>query len=125
MTCSPPNAEAVAAHEWRVPERYNVAADVCDRHAPAKLAMIHEDPQGRVHEVRWGELQSLSNQVANVLRQRGVEKGERVAMLAPPTATSLPMRSSTTAASSRASARWRSRRPGRVSGFTLRASWPG
>jgi len=24
--------EVVAAHEWRVSERYNIAADVCDRH---------------------------------------------------------------------------------------------
>ena len=26
--------EAVAAHEWQVPERYNIAADVCDKHPP-------------------------------------------------------------------------------------------
>ena len=24
--------QARAEHEWRVPERYNIAADVCDRH---------------------------------------------------------------------------------------------
>ena len=33
--------QAVAEHEWRVPERYNIAADVCDKHDPGKLAMIH------------------------------------------------------------------------------------
>jgi acetyl-CoA synthetase len=77
--------EAVAAHEWRVPERYNIAQDVCDKHPADKLAMIHEDPSGAVREVAWGELQARSNQLANVLRERGVQKGDRVAMLLPPT----------------------------------------
>jgi acetyl-CoA synthetase len=77
---------ACAQHEWRVPERYNIAADVCDKHDPDKLAMIHEDFRGTVREVRWGELQSASNRFARVLREHGVEKGDRVAMLLPPTA---------------------------------------
>jgi acetyl-CoA synthetase len=33
--------EACAAHSWQVPERYNIAADVCDKHPRDKLAMIH------------------------------------------------------------------------------------
>src|SRR3954451_15340223 len=77
--------EAVAAHEWQVPEKYNIAADVCDKHDAGKLAMIHEDPDGNVREVKWGELQELSNRFANVLRAHGVERGDRVAMLLPPT----------------------------------------
>ena len=77
--------EAVAQHEWRVPERYNIAADVCDKHDPDKLAMIHVHFGGEVREVRWGELQAASNRFARVLREHGVEKGDRVAMLLPPT----------------------------------------
>jgi acetyl-CoA synthetase len=77
--------EAVAQHRWEVPERYNIAADVCDRHPRDKLAMIHEDFRGRVRRVDWGELQDLSNRFANVLAALGVEKGDRVAMLLPPT----------------------------------------
>jgi acetyl-CoA synthetase len=77
--------EAVAAHEWQVPERYNIAADCCDKHPADKLAMIHEDFEGNVREVRWGELQEWSNRFANVLRAHGVERGDRVAMLLPPT----------------------------------------
>jgi acetyl-CoA synthetase len=76
---------AVAQHEWRVPERYNIAQDVCDKHPADKLAMIHEDFAGNVREVLWGELQEKSNRFANVLRAHGVEKGDRVAMLLPPT----------------------------------------
>ena len=60
--------EAVAQHAWNVPERYNIATDVCDKHAPDKLAMIHEDPGGNVREVHWGELQATSNRSA---RSRG------------------------------------------------------
>ena len=51
--------EAVANHEWRVPERYNIAEDVCDKHPADKLAMIHEHFDGTVREVQWGELQEL------------------------------------------------------------------
>src|SRR3954463_3364233 len=72
-------------HRWEVPERYNIARDVCFKHPADKLAMIHEDAAGNVREVRWGELQELTNRFANVLAARGVRKGDRVAMLLPPT----------------------------------------
>ena len=75
----------VAAHEWHVPERYNIAEDVCFKHPADKLAMIHEDFEGNVRDVRWGELQDNANRFANVLRAHGVEQGDRVAMLLPPT----------------------------------------
>jgi acetyl-CoA synthetase len=78
--------EAVAAHEWRVPERYNIATDVCDKHPRDKLAMVHEHFNGTVREVQWGELQDLANQAAHVLRANGVERGDRVAVVLPPTA---------------------------------------
>jgi acetyl-CoA synthetase len=77
--------EAVANHRWDVPERYNIAADVCDRHPREKLAMIHEDFHGNVRRVDWGELQDTSNRFANVLVAAGVGRGDRVAMLLPPT----------------------------------------
>jgi acetyl-CoA synthetase len=77
--------EVCAAHSWDVPERYNIAEDVCFKHPPDKLAMIHEDPDGAVREVTFGELQQMANRAANVLRARGVERGDRVAMLLPPT----------------------------------------
>jgi len=77
--------EACAEHSWDVPERYNIAADVCDRHPRDKLAMIHEDPDGNVRELRWGELQDMSDRFARVLAERGVQRGDRVAMLLPPT----------------------------------------
>src|SRR4051795_6271873 len=77
--------EAVAGHSWNVPDRYNIAQDCCDKHPPDKLAMVWESYTGEQREVKWGELQSLSNRFANVLRDHGVERGDRVAMLLPPT----------------------------------------
>jgi acetyl-CoA synthetase len=77
--------QACAEHSWNVPERYNIAADVCDKHPRDKLAMIHEDFSGVIREVSWGELQDLSNKFANVLRANGVGRGDRVAMLLPAT----------------------------------------
>jgi acetyl-CoA synthetase len=77
--------DACTSHRWEVPEHYNIAADVCDRHPRDKLAMIHEDFQGTVRRITWGELQDASNRFANVLTAHGVRKGDRVAMLLPPT----------------------------------------
>ena len=68
-----------------MPERYNIAADVCDKHPRDKPAMVWERFDGARREVTWGELQDLSNQAANVLRDHGVERGERVAVVLPPT----------------------------------------
>src|SRR5205807_5534389 len=55
------------------------------KHPRDKLAMIHEDFQGRVRRVSWGELQDNSNRLANVLVAHGIEPGDRVAMLLPAT----------------------------------------
>src|ERR1700730_425246 len=77
--------EALARHRWEVPERYNSAADVCDRHPRDKLAMVHESFDGKVRRVVWGELQDTSNRFADVLAGNGVGRGDRVAMLLPPT----------------------------------------
>jgi acetyl-CoA synthetase len=77
--------QACAEHEWVVPERYNIAADVCDKHPRDKLAMIHEDFAGTVREVHWGELQDMAAQAANVLAAAGVKRGDRVALVLPPT----------------------------------------
>ena len=66
-----------------MPERYNIARDVCDKHEPDRLAMVWEDWQGNERRVSFGELQELSNRFANVLEADGVERGDRVATLLP------------------------------------------
>src|SRR4051812_18793030 len=77
--------EACSSHRWQVPDRYNIAADACEKHPPGKLAMVWEDFRGDERLVKWGELQSLSARAANVLRAHGVERGDRIAVVAPAT----------------------------------------
>src|ERR1700712_120181 len=72
-----------AAHRWDVPERYNIARDVCDKHERGRLAMVWEDWRGTERNVSFGELQDLSNRFANVLEAHGIERGDRVATLLP------------------------------------------
>jgi acetyl-CoA synthetase len=75
--------QACEAHEWRVPERYNIASDVCDKQPAQKTAMVFEDFRGNQREVSWAEQRALANQAANLLTSRGVERGDRVAVCAP------------------------------------------
>src|SRR4051794_17913859 len=77
--------EVCAQHEWDVPKRYNIAEDVCDKHPRDKLAIVHERFDGERREMNWGELQDLANQAANLLASLGVTRGDRVAVVLPPT----------------------------------------
>jgi acetyl-CoA synthetase len=70
-------------HRWEVPERYNIASDVCDKHPRDRLAMVWEDWRGNERHVQFGELQDLSAKFANVLEAHGIERGDRVATLLP------------------------------------------
>ena len=77
--------EVCAGHRWEVPARYNLAADVCDKHPRHKPAMIWESFDGATRELEWGELQDLANQAAHTLSARGVRQGDRVAVVLPAT----------------------------------------
>jgi acetyl-CoA synthetase len=77
--------QACAAHRCEVPAQYNIATDACDKHPRDKLAMVWESFDGSYRELVWGELQDLANQAAHVLRAHGVERGDRVAVVAPAT----------------------------------------
>jgi acetyl-CoA synthetase len=77
--------ELRSAHRWEVPERYNIAADVCDGRPPDALAMLHEHHDGTRRDVHWGELQALAGRAANLLAGCGVGRGDRVAVVLPPT----------------------------------------
>jgi acetyl-CoA synthetase len=81
---SPSYERMCASHRWNVPARYNIAADVCDKHPRAKPAMVWESFDGTVRELDWGALQDLSNQAAHMLAAHGVARGDRVAVVLPP-----------------------------------------
>ena len=75
--------EMCERHSWEVPERYNIATDVCDKHDRDRPAMVWEDWEGNERRVDFGELQDLSGKFANVLEAHGVEREDRVATLLP------------------------------------------
>ncbi len=78
-------AEIVGRFRWRIPDRYNIAVDVCDKWAdqPDRTALIYLDPEGRVFEYSFARLKTLSNRLANGLKAKGVRAGDRVGILLP------------------------------------------
>ena len=73
---------------WKIPARYNIGVDVCDRWAAydaRRLAILHVHPDGRSDEVSYGWLKETSDRLANVLAAHGVARGDRVAILLPQT----------------------------------------
>jgi acetyl-CoA synthetase len=71
---------------WRIPDRYNIGVDVCDRwaeHEPRRLAILHARPDGTPIEISYGWLKETSDRLANVLRAHGIARGDRVAILLP------------------------------------------
>ena len=76
----------VGCFRWDVSDRYNIGVDVCDKWAnrePDRLALIHKTPDGAVVEYTFGDVQQLSNRLANLLTARGVAAGDRVGVLLP------------------------------------------
>jgi len=74
------------AFRWNVPERFNIAWAVCDRHAeatPDAPALLYEDADGRSQTMTFAMLQRQANKLANVLLHLGVKPGDRVAIHLP------------------------------------------
>ena len=71
---------------WQIPSHYNIGVDVCDRwaaEAPRRTALLNVLANGAVEEISYGALSEQSNRLANVLRARGIGRGDRVAILLP------------------------------------------
>ncbi|MFL5036575.1 MAG: acyl-CoA synthetase [Microvirga sp.] len=86
LTPAPDYDGLVAAFRWRIPARYNIGVDVCDRGAaaePERAAILEIGPDGRVAALTCGALRERSNRLANALRARGIGRGDRVAILLP------------------------------------------
>jgi len=79
----PTYEQLYASFRWNIPARYNIAADVCDRHAadPGKIALIGEGADGKVWRMTFREIQRKANQLANLLVSLGLVKGDRVMLL--------------------------------------------
>jgi acetyl-CoA synthetase len=70
---------------WRIPDRYNIAVDTCDRHADGsnRLALIFVAETGAATEFSFDYFRQRSNRFANTLRAHGFARGDRLAILLP------------------------------------------
>ena len=75
--------ELRSGFRWRIPARYNIGVDACDKWAgdADRLALIHEDEAGRVETFTFARLKELSDRFANALGGLGVGRGDRVGIL--------------------------------------------
>ncbi|WNC90996.1 acyl-CoA synthetase [Paraburkholderia sp. FT54] len=73
--------ESLAANfAWRIPARYNIGVDVCDKWADSsgRLALIYEDPEGNATRYTFDQLKALSDRFANALLAAGAQRGDRI-----------------------------------------------
>jgi acetyl-CoA synthetase len=72
-----------ASFRWNIPKRYNIATDVCDRHAadPDKVALIGVTPDDKPWQMTFRDVQRQANQLANLLVSLGLVEGDRVMLL--------------------------------------------
>jgi acetyl-CoA synthetase len=68
---------------WVIPERFNIAQAICDRHVGARrIALIYEAPEGTIL-LTFEHLQEQSMRLANALAAHGIEHGDRIGILLP------------------------------------------
>jgi acetyl-CoA synthetase len=80
--------QLVASFRWKIPDRYNIGTDVCDKWAdaePERLALVHRQANGAVDRYRFTDIRDLSNQCANLMASFGIKQGDRVGILLPQT----------------------------------------
>jgi acetyl-CoA synthetase len=76
-------SEIYDAFRWAVPERFNIAQAICDRHTGARrTALICETTEGTT-TLTFEHLQEQSRRLANALAAQGIERGDRIGILLP------------------------------------------
>jgi acetyl-CoA synthetase len=81
-----------AEFRWSLPARFNIAEACCDRFArtePGRTALIRYDADGGLTPVSYGALREESLRLAAALSERGVGRGDRVAILLPQSAATV------------------------------------
>lgn len=71
----------VVDYKYKYPEHFNFAYDVVDEIAkaePNRRAMIWCNPEGEEHVFTYGDLKRYSDKTANMLRAKGIGKGDMV-----------------------------------------------
>ncbi len=74
-----------AEFRWQVPAIFNIATMICDRHTSLaqQTALFCENEAGDTAHFTFGQLKTWSNQLANSFAKRGIEQGDRVAIVLP------------------------------------------
>jgi acetyl-CoA synthetase len=83
--------EVYRSFRWEVPERFNIADAICDRHAratPEAPALIIDDGEGKTDTWSFARLEEAAKRLANWLRERGIGRGDIVAIHLPQCAAS-------------------------------------
>jgi acetyl-CoA synthetase len=78
--------EVIRTFRWEVPERFNIAEAICDRHAraaPDAPALVIVDGGGRADTWSFERLQRAANRLANALAASGIGRGDIVAIHLP------------------------------------------
>jgi acetyl-CoA synthetase len=75
--------EVYHSFQWKIPERYNIGVDICDKWANQRdrLALIYEDDNGRIDHYTFGDLKKHSNRLANGLKSCDLGHNDRVGIL--------------------------------------------
>jgi acetyl-CoA synthetase len=79
--------EACRDFRWVIPERFNIASAICRRHADAVARIaLKEVKEAGINTYTFGGLDFLSDKFAMALSQSGINQGEPVAVMLPPSA---------------------------------------
>ena len=76
----------VEAFRWAIPDTFNIAAACCDRWAltvPDRPALFCRSADGTVTPVTFGDLKREADSLAQALRELGIGRGDRLALLLP------------------------------------------
>ncbi|WP_114416248.1 AMP-binding protein [Marinospirillum perlucidum] len=82
-------ADVESKLEGSLKEGFNAYTECCGRHARGSKAdqpaLIHESAEGKVTQLTFAEMDRLTGQLANMMKSRGVQKGDRIAAMLPRT----------------------------------------
>jgi len=70
---------------WVIPQFYNVAYDVCDKHSsdPNRIGLYYESEDGKEAKYTFSDLKKLSDRFANALIDLDLQRGDRVGIYLP------------------------------------------
>ena len=75
--------DARNSFSWDVPDGFNAATDLVGKHDGDRVGLYQVDDDGGHETYTFADLDEQSNAVANALAARGIDRGDRVAVVVP------------------------------------------